>query len=499
MGFNIKTSDEVGEFLELVGSRVHTRNKAVLGRAGLFLALGLGVPKNFKQADSQGVELAEDTIVGDELGAVVRAALNYRAGKALDEAQYKQQFRLHFEYGCKKLMELWDDSGNDLGMFVSGLLRLGDYSLAEAGVEGLVATPMPVVTQPVKLKLLRSEDPWVVNAAGGNGLMVISGKPGSGKSQLALDLLLQVARQGARFLFFDLKGELEDNPANPQQQQTRDAFLKDSGASYIRLIAEGLPVNPMPTGRNTPENAQIASEIASLVKAFAPQLGANQERAIRDAYETLIAPDFVSLAAELENAGETGVALSIIEKIDKFRLFTPAARAMPLERWLSRSHVIDFKQLGNDNDTKILAVAFILNAIMRQLNHALPIQNGVQPLQMVLFIDEAHLLLPKEGKSGLLGSLARQGRSWGFPVWLASQDADAFLTTGAQATNFADLASCGVHFSPGTLSEGEQREILGQPLAKPLKTGEAALRLGGSLVVGEARQLWKDGGSVAAE
>ena len=70
---------------------------------------------------------------------------------------------------------------------------------------------------------------------------------------------------------------------------------------------------------------------------------------------------------------------------------------------------------------------------------------------MVLFVDEAHLLLPKEGKAGLLGSLARQGRSWGFPVWLASQDADAFVTTGDHATNFAELAECGVHFSPHTL------------------------------------------------
>jgi hypothetical protein len=133
---------------------------------------------------------------------------------------------------------------------------------------------------------------------------------------------------------------------------------------------------------------------------------------------------------------------------------------------------------------------------MRQLNHVLPVQDGIQPLQMVLFVDEAHLLLPKEGKSGLLGSLARQGRSWGFPVWMASQDAGAFLTTGPQATNFAELASCGIHFSPETLSESEQRTILGQTLAKPLQRGEMALRLRGKLSIGQARQLWQDNGEV---
>ncbi len=38
----------------------------------------------------------------------------------------------------------------------------------------------------------------------------------------------------------------------------------------------------------------------------------------------------------------------------------------------------------------------------------------------------------------------------GFPVWLASQDADKFLTQGTNETNFAQFAECGVHFSPRT-------------------------------------------------
>ena len=382
MGFNIKTSTEVQEFLESLSKRIPVRNKAVLGRAGLFMALGMGVPKNFKQTDSQGVELAEDTIIGDELGPVVRAALNYRAGNGLDEAQYRQQFKLYFEFGCLKLKEFWEDSRNDLTMFVSSLLKLGDFSLIDGNIsEGFIA-PLPSVSVPVKLKLLQGEEPWILNAASGNGLIVISGKPGSGKSQLALDLLMQVARQGVRFLFFDLKGELENNPTHPQQRQTRESFLSTTGASYIRLIEEGLPVNPMPVGKSTPEKAQVASEIAALIRAFAPQLGPNQERAIRDAYSDLNTPDFHALAIELEQRGETGVGLSIIEKIDQFGLFATAGRATPLDQWLNRSHIIDFKQLGNDNDTKVLAVAFMLNAIMRQLNHVLPVQDGVQPIRL---------------------------------------------------------------------------------------------------------------------
>jgi hypothetical protein len=133
---------------------------------------------------------------------------------------------------------------------------------------------------------------------------------------------------------------------------------------------------------------------------------------------------------------------------------------------------------------------------MRQLSNNLPVKNGVQPLQMVLFIDEAHLLLPKEGKSGLLASLARQGRSWGFPVWLASQDADAFFTTGSSATDFSELADCSLHFSPETLTESQQKKILGQLIPKPLNQGETVMRLNGKTQIGNARQFWRDKGQV---
>jgi DNA helicase HerA-like ATPase len=131
---------------------------------------------------------------------------------------------------------------------------------------------------------------------------------------------------------------------------------------------------------------------------------------------------------------------------------------------------------------------------MKRLNTQLAPKNGVQPLKMVLFVDEAHLLLPKEGRIGLLGSLARQGRSWGFPVWLASQDADAFETRGDKAVDFAELAECGIHLTPQTLAPAEQKRVLGGTLTRELKKGEAAVKLAGKLKVGSVRQYHRDGG-----
>lgn len=490
-----KPSAAAEEFIESVHARVGARTKAVLGRSALFLAMGEGVPANFKPADAQGKDLNDETVIGDELREVVRAALNHRAGRALDDTGYKQEFRRHFEFGCQRLRDIWEEAGKDPAKFVTSLVKLtgGDLGLPE--VTDSRTQPMPVVESAVKIKLLTDAEEWTLNQAGHNGLLVISGKPGTGKSQLALDLLAQVARQGLRFVFFDLKGELEDDPSNKRQREMRKKFLDLTGAEHVRLIRQDLPINPLLHDANPTVNAQVAYEIASLIRAFAPQLGAKQERAIADAYQQLSAPDFIGLASQLEQSGANGVELALIQKIVDLNLFASAATGISPEKWLKSSLIVDFKEFGNDNDTKSLAVALILNFLMKRLNRNLPVKDNVQPLKMVLFVDEAHLLLPKEGKAGLLGSLARQGRSWGFPVWLASQDADAFVTGGNNATNFAELASCGLHFSPETLSTSQQKDILGSALHRQLEKGEAALRLHGKLKIGPVRQFWKDGGS----
>lgn len=76
-----------------------------------------------------------------------------------------------------------------------------------------------------------------------------------------------------------MKGELEDDPNNPQQRQTRSRFLEQTGADYVRFVRQDLPINPLYRDQNPAVNAQIANEIASLIRCFAPQLGAGRRSA----------------------------------------------------------------------------------------------------------------------------------------------------------------------------------------------------------------------------
>ncbi|MCL4785669.1 MAG: hypothetical protein KJ070_02580 [Verrucomicrobia bacterium] len=84
---------------------------------------------------------------------------------------------------------------------------------------------------------------------------------------------------------------------------------------------------------------------------------------------------------ELENSGATGVDLAIIQKIERFNLFASAQTAIPPDRWLESSLVIDFKSFHTDSETKALAAALILNFLIKKLGQQLAVKavRGASP------------------------------------------------------------------------------------------------------------------------
>lgn len=488
MKFQISSATE--DFIKSTYHKLGARNQAILARAGLFLALGRGVPTGFRPKDLKGVTLSDETVVGDDFAGTVRAAIQFHAGRPLDDDEYTAEFRRYLEYGCGLLKDIWTESHSDPVEFMRALL--GGLVAAQDSERGLqppvtYAGGEPLVSAEVELHILEDHEPWSLNGvSASNALLIISGQPGSGKSQLALDLLSQLTSFGVPFLFFDMKGELGDESAD------RKPFLEDTGARYVRLVDDTLPINPLLASTSGPERARDASAVAEIIRAFAPQFGPLQERAVIGAYKDIGVVDFYALQDHLSAEGKTGVGLSVISRICDFQIFARSESAIPPSEWLSRSLVVDFKKM-TDGTTKALTVGLILNYLMATLSIKRDIVNGVQPLRLVVFVDEAHLLLPKEAKVELLGKLARQGRAWGMPLWLASQDADGFISVGDNRTDFAELAHCAVHFSPETVEQPSKRaRLFGEPKVWKLEKGEALVRFAsGPPKIGLARQYYK--------
>src|SRR5580765_7349267 len=90
-------------FLRSVHPRLDAPSKHLLARSAVFLALAQDIPPDFTPPDALGKELDDQEIIGSELYDLVRAELNHRAGKTLDDAAYRDSFSLHFEFGCQRL------------------------------------------------------------------------------------------------------------------------------------------------------------------------------------------------------------------------------------------------------------------------------------------------------------------------------------------------------------------------------------------------------------
>lgn len=470
MRFNV--SKETEQFIEIACHALGARTKAVVARAGLFLALGRGVPDAFAPPPLRGVAMSDEQVLGDDLAPLVRAVINYRLGKLASDEEYSKEFRRYLEYGCMLLRESWSDCEKDPVDFLHQLLSDIDLAVGPESIIDVGPESVHFVTREIRLKIAEGEESWSLNGPNvSNGLLLISGRPGAGKSQLALDLLAQLAEHDVPFLFLDMKGELSE------ESELRRVFLSATKARHIQLVKESLPINPLLAAPNNRERARDANAVADIVKAFAPQFGALQVQQLVRAYQQIDTPDIYTLREAMSREDGGGVGLATISRIADLGLFAHADHALHPSRWLDQPLVVDFSEL-HDNTTKAITVALVLNYLLATMATVQHPVNGIQPIRIVVFVDEAHLLLPQEPKIRLLGSLARQGRAWGIPLWLASQDADGFVSSGDNGTDFAELADCAVHFSPGTVPRSLRQRLFGVQSWPELKKGDALVRFG---------------------
>jgi len=127
-----------------------------------------------------------------------------------------------------------------------------------------------------------------------------------------------------------------------------------------------------------------------MLRSSAPNKSAQSPKRIN-----ISVSDFASLADQLELSGAKA-SIGDHRKDTDFnssrKHLTPLISTMAFDFAGHR-----FQGFGNDSETKSLAVALILNFMMKRLNANLAVATH-STLKMVLFVDEAHLLLPKEGK-----------------------------------------------------------------------------------------------------
>ena len=468
-------SKKTNDFIEEVYHRVGTENKAVLGRAGLFLALNEKIPEHFPRPESDGVTMRDETILSDEFSVLVRAILNHHVGKTLDEKEYSRYFKLYFEYGCHRLRQIWEDTGKDQVQFISDLLTLGSANL----VDQPKITPNVISINIGKEKSTEKDVIFNINRITEhlNPHFAIMGTSGSGKTTFLKHLLREIRKVSdykTNFVIFDYKnGDIAQD----------EEFIVDTQAEVIDPKKSPLPLNVFAEDALHEQNQkECAEKIVNLVKSVEATIGKVQEQklyeAILNAYKNHSPyPDFYAVRSELEKLNDKPDSLtSVFRPLTEQNYFAKTGQKI-YSSWTDKTLIVDI----HDIEKKDLVCFFVLNQIHHELKKLgeSPAKNDIRHIRTIIVIDEAHYFLKNPRRAKILENIVREVRSSGGAVILSSQSPDDYDNT---KFDFLEM----MEFPIVLKSNPESGKFIEQKFSVSPQRAKEILKALGHLNVGEA-------------
>lgn len=276
-----------------------------------------------------------------------------------------------------------------------------------------------------------------------NRNMMITGSPGTGKTQLLKALVLQLRSQGAPTIILDFKNDYASDVA----------FCEAADLERVFVRFDGLPYNPLiPPRELHPGTGEAFLSVISQVQGLSATLkatyglGVQQEGrlkdAMRSAYESKRIevrgsqkasevqeyPDFAQVGETLRGADERAYAR--LDPLFDLDLFKPKYCDTPFEDLLGRAVVLDFSQLPSDEIKAALARIFLISAH----GYYNSLEHSAAARQFFVF-DEAHRMKDEPR----LETFVRECRAYGVGVIISSQYPTDFTpsVSAALATKLA--------------------------------------------------------------
>src|SRR3989344_1015292 len=421
---NIFPSKETHEFLENTLAKRTGIRRNVWTR--IAVARSITLPNLPEQADfdSGGLELARNTILGEQ-DTLFRAMFIQRYQRALsDDEFFPKLFKLHLERGARLLRQDWELSGGRAEDFYAKLAEnipkfeppqgalidhRGVRNVLRLDVGNIVDTNEPFA--------------WMLNKAN-NAHSAVVGTTGSGKTNFVKDLLIQITEQtqgNLPFIFFDYaRGDVAGD-AN---------FVRATKARVVDLPNTPVPITPFPTCQTTVEVNQQAHHVAKIFRDVAPHIGIVQEQSLIAAVQQCyrdnqsVPPDFYDLRGLVEATGDVDSLTGVLGKLTDLNLFPSRqnGQALQVKDLLARSWIIDLHRL---QELRELVVFLILDSLKnyfsRLRDQSVDETTGARELRCLIVIDEAHNFLPKD-HAQVLEKCLRELRGKGVGVWLLTQN-----------------------------------------------------------------------------
>ena len=263
-----------------------------------------------------------------------------------------------------------------------------------------------------------------------NRNIMISGSPGTGKTQLIKSLILQLREQGYPVIALDFKNDFASDREFCRQAELEPAFV----------LHDGLPFNPLiPPVQVHPGTGEASISVAAHVQGLAGTLratyglGPQQEnklkKSIRKAYENhgikttgsaalredQAFPTFQEVGDKLLELDE--LAYSRLDPLFDLELFRKQAAGVSFDQLLSKAAVLDLSALPSDEAKAALAKFFLIAA--HSYYNPLP---QVGDARQFFVFDEAHRVMDEPKFLQFI----RECRAYGVGTVVASQNPTDF-------------------------------------------------------------------------
>lgn len=259
--------------------------------------------------------------------------------------------------------------------------------------------------------------------------IAVAGKPGSGKTQFALDFLWQIHEQSngmINFIYLDFKGS---KPNNGGQMET---FFRSTNTTFIDMPQKPFPANPLAfIDRVNETNCNLGiDKFVDIVCAASEKLGSRQKGFLRRATQNVFMETSGHLFPTIEQINQQLQAImpkekddtltGIMDDLTRYRIFADDREGG--SDFLSSNIYLS---LGEDlpesvRFTSLFLIIYYLYTTFMSMEDS-PVENDIKALRYVLLIDEAHTLFKVRKYHDMLEKILREIRSKGVSVTLLSQ------------------------------------------------------------------------------
>lgn len=256
--------------------------------------------------------------------------------------------------------------------------------------------------------------------------IMVTGSPGTGKTQFLKYLICQLRMQGKNVLIVDFKNDFASDRVFAERAKLSRVFVNFDGLPYNPLIP--YPVKHPSTGEALIQCGQHITGIVDILKktyGLGPQQQAAVKNAIVNAYtaaniptttgtirfdEAFRFPDFSNVGDTLKNRNLA--AYNRLDPLFTLGLFREEFRDRPFHHLLGQSIIIDLSQIPSDEIKNAISQLIVMGA-----HYYYNSQQHSGTIRQILIFDEAHRVL----KSKHVLNLVRECRAYGIGMILSSQ------------------------------------------------------------------------------